>query len=228
VERIRVLIVESDRGYRTELRSLLRQHINRLEIVGEADGGDDALYMTGATSPDVVLLDVKLRDVESLPLMRSLRQQYPMTSVILLSAAQDEDELYGAIRYGAAAYVSKDVGADELADVISRVRTGKYLIDDNVLANPALALRVLSSFRELSAMDQRVKPLFVPLSPREIEVLEHAARGATNRNIARSMGISEQTVKNHLGSIMRKLAVNDRTHAVVVALQQGWIQMPEL
>ena len=77
-------------------------------------------------------------------------------------------------------------------------------------------------------MDQRVKPLFVPLSPRELEVLEHAARGATNRNIAREMSISEQTVKNHLGSIMRKLAVNDRTHAVVYALQQGWINVPDL
>jgi DNA-binding NarL/FixJ family response regulator len=152
----------------------------------------------------------------------------PMTHVVLVTAQPNDAQLFEAIRYGASAYLSEDTPADELADTVSRVASGQYVIDDNILGNPHLASRVLDAFRRLSRAEQAEGALFAPLSPREIEVLEHAAHGSSNKVIARKMGISDQTVKNHLTSIMRKLAVNDRTQAVVTALRHGWIQVRDV
>lgn len=228
MERTRVLIALSDAQLRSRLRSMLLPHVNRIEVVGDAASAEDALSIVGSLAPDLVLLDVRFSDVDGHSPARAVKQQHPLTSIVLMTPNQEEEELFGAIRYGAAAYITYDIGGDELADVVERVKGGSYVIDDNVLANPAMASRVLNSFRELTAVNQKVKPLFAPLSPREKEVLEHAAKGRSNREIARAMTISEQTVKNHLTSVMRKLAVNDRTHAVVYALQQGWINVPDL
>jgi RNA polymerase sigma factor (sigma-70 family) len=228
LERIRVLLVSGEAAERNPVRSKLRDYINDFEIVGDALTSEEALHFVNTKEPDVVMLDVQLPDADHLQVTRRLRQISPTTSVIHLSSVLKENELFGAIRYGAAAYLPKDIDSDELAGVVRRVHSGAYVIDDSVLDNPALATRVLNAFRELTAMNQQVEPLFAPLSPREKEVLEHAAKGRSNREIARAMNISEQTVKNHLTSVMRKLAVNDRTHAVVYALQQGWINVQPL
>jgi DNA-binding NarL/FixJ family response regulator len=151
-----------------------------------------------------------------------------MTHIILLTSQPNEGQLFEAIRYGASAYLAEDTPADELRDTVGRVAAGQYVIDDNILGNPRLASRVLDAFRKLSRAEQGDGALFAPLSPREIQVLEHAAHGSSNKIIARKMGISDQTVKNHLTSIMRKLAVNDRTQAVVYALQHGWINIRDV
>ncbi len=126
---------------------------------------------------------------------------------------------------GAAAYFLKDVDPAILVDAIRKVSQGEYLINDNVLARPMLASRVLKSFRELAIGEPETEPLFVPLSAREVEVLDYIAKGNSNKEIARVLKISDQTVKNHITSILRKLAVNDRTQAVVYALRRGWIKM---
>ena len=104
---------------------------------------------------------------------------------------------------------------------------GEYLINDRVFAKPAVASRVLKEFRELAVYGQAVAPIFAPLSPREFEVLDNIAQGMSNKEVAYALSISEQTVKNHMSSILRKLSVNDRTQAVVYAVRQGWIQMPD-
>lgn len=229
VERIRLLIAHEQPEERVRLRGLLEAAGgDDVEVVAQAASGDEAVTLTGAISPDIVLLDIALTDANPGQFTQTVRQHFPTTSVVLLSSRPNEEELFQAIRYGAAAYVSRDTPARDLISTVRRVRSGKYVIDDNVLNNPSLATRVLSAFRELAAMDHNVKPLFVPLSAREIEVLENAARGSSNKQIARAMSISEQTVKNHLTSIMRKLAVNDRTHAVVYALRHGWIKVPDI
>lgn len=228
MERIRILLVSGKSPGDNPTRTKLREYINDFEVVGDALTGEEALHLVNAMEPDLVLLDVRLPETDHLQVTRRLRQQAPNTSVIHVADSPQEDELFGAIRYGAAAYLQSNIDAAKLSDVIKRVYAGSYVIDDSVLANPALATRVLSAFRELTAMNQQVEPLFAPLSPREKEVLEHAAKGRSNREIARAMNISEQTVKNHLTSVMRKLAVNDRTHAVVFALQQGWINVQPL
>ncbi len=104
---------------------------------------------------------------------------------------------------------------------------GEYLINDKVFSKPAVASRVLKEFRELAVYGQDAAPIFAPLSPREVEILDNIAQGMTNKQVAYALSISEQTVKNHMSSILRKLSVNDRTQAVVYAMRQGWIRMPE-
>jgi len=224
VDRISIVIADEHPLFRAGVRAALERE-ESFEIVGEAQDGDQLLAMAEKETPDVLLIDVKLPGIDGLQVTREVKKRLPSTSVVLLTSAEEEEELFYAIRYGAAAYMLKDVTGEELIDVIRRASSGTYLINDSVLAKPVLASRVLSSFRELATVDQQVKPLFVPLSAREVEVLEYAAKGNSNKEIARALSISDQTVKNHLTSIMRKLAVNDRTQAVVYALQQGWIKM---
>ena len=101
---------------------------------------------------------------------------------------------------------------------------GEYLINDKVFARPAVASRVLKEFRELAVYGQEAAPIFAPLSPREVEILDNIAKGMTNKQVAYALSISEQTVKNHMSSILRKLSVNDRTQAVVYAMKQGWVE----
>ena len=108
-----------------------------------------------------------------------------------------------------------------------RAYYGEYLINDKVFSKPAVASRVLKEFRELAVYGQEAAPIFAPLSPREVEILDNIAQGMTNKQVAYALSISEQTVKNHMSSILRKLSVNDRTQAVVYAMRQGWIRMPE-
>ncbi|HEX6507947.1 MAG TPA: response regulator transcription factor [Chloroflexota bacterium] len=227
MDRTRVLIAEADPAYRRHLRTLLRG-FQDADVVGEAGTTFDALSLVETLAPDVVLVDSALPTSGGLELVKTLRPAYPTTAIVVLAPNEDQEQLFYAVRYGAAAYLVKTTPDEELVYMLDRVRRGGYVIDDHVLANPALASRVLHEFRDLAGFDQQVKPLFAPLTAREIEVLEHAAQGYSNKEIARALSISDQTVKNYLTSIMRKLAVNDRTHAVVYAMQQGWIKVPEL
>src|SRR5919198_614063 len=151
----------------------------------------------------------------------------PGETTRILIVSEDEDALFDAIKAGAAAFILKDVGPDDLVTIIRRVVSGEYLINDKVFAKPAVASRVLKEFRELAVYGQEAAPIFAPLSPREVEILDNIAQGMTNKQVAYALTISEQTVKNHMSSILRKLSVNDRTQAVVYAMRQGWIKMPE-
>ena len=136
------------------------------------------------------------------------------------AAAIDQDDTNWIV-------ILKDVGPDDLVTIIRRVATGEFLINDKVFAKPAVASRVLKEFRELAVYGAEAQPIFAPLSPREVEILDNIAQGMTTKQVAYALSISEQTVKNHMSSILRKLSVNDRTQAVVYAMRQGWIRMPE-
>ena len=151
----------------------------------------------------------------------------PAAAIVVLSTEEDEDALFDAIKAGAAAFILKDIAPEDLVMIIRRVVAGEYLINDKVFARPAVASRVLKEFRELAVYGQEAAPIFAPLSPREVEILDNIAQGMTNKQVAYALSISEQTVKNHMSSILRKLSVNDRTQAVVYAMRQGWIRMPE-
>jgi DNA-binding NarL/FixJ family response regulator len=140
---------------------------------------------------------------------------------------EDDEQLFHAIRVGAAAYCTKDAQQDEIIKLIRRVARGEYLINENVLQRPFVASRVLDQFRELSQMETGAEGVFSPLTPREVEILDCVAQGNSNKEIARILNISDQTVKNHITSILRKLAVNDRTQAVIYALRHGWIRLTD-
>jgi DNA-binding NarL/FixJ family response regulator len=221
---IRVVVADDHPILRHGLRGLLDIEPG-LEVVGEAVDGREAIEMVRMLAPDVVLVDVHLPIVDGFSTTRQIKRDQPNAAVILLDANEDEEDLFEAIKAGASAFYRNDIEPDRLVEVIRRVCTGEYLINEAVITRPLVASRVLQQFRDLSILGQEVEPLFVPLSAREIEVLDHIAKGNSNKEIARALKISDQTVKNHITSILRKLAVNDRTQAVVYALRRGWIKL---
>jgi DNA-binding NarL/FixJ family response regulator len=197
------------------------------EIVGEADDTRSAFDLSVQLSPDIILMDLSLPAPGGIETTQRIKRELPSAGIIVLAVSEDEDALFDAIKAGAAAFILKDVAPDDLVAIIRRVAGGEYLINDKVFAKPAVASRVLKEFRELAIYGQEAAPIFAPLSPREVEILDNIAQGMTNKQVAYALSISEQTVKNHMSSILRKLSVNDRTQAVVYAMRQGWIRMPE-
>lgn len=227
METIRLLIADDHPIFRQGLRGILGGEKD-IDIVAEASDGNQAIELALQHSPDVMLVDAHIVGREGVEVAKVVKTQQPSTGIILMTAHDDEEQLFQAIKVGAAGYYMKDVQPAVLIEAIRRVSNGEYLINESVLTKPLVASRVLKQFRDLAMAGQDVEPLFVPLSAREIEVLEYIARGNSNKEIARALKISDQTVKNHITSILRKLAVNDRTQAVVYALRHGWIKMHEV
>jgi len=224
-EKTKILIVDDHALFRVGIRSVLEREPD-LEIVGEADDPRSALVAALETSPDIILMDLSLPAPGGIEATRRIKRELPSAGIILLASDEDEDALFDAIKAGAAAFILKDVVPDDLVTIIRRVSDGEFLINDKVFATPAVASRVLKEFRELAVYGQEAAPIFAPLSPREVQILDNIAQGMTNKQVAYALSISEQTVKNHMSSILRKLSVNDRTQAVVYAMRQGWIEMP--
>ena len=225
-DKIRILVVDDHALFRGGITSVLSRE-REFEVVGEAADGRAALEMAGAVSPSIVLMDLSLPAPGGLETTQRIRREFPAIAVIVMAQDEDEESLFASIKAGAAAFVIKDLSPEDLIHVVRRVSMGEFLINDKVFSKPAVASRVLKEFRELAVYGQEAQPIFAPLSPREVEILDNIAQGMTNKQVAYALSISEQTVKNHMSSILRKLAVNDRTQAVVYAMRQGWIKMPE-
>jgi DNA-binding NarL/FixJ family response regulator len=226
VDQTKLLLVDDHALFRMGMRGLLEREPDFL-IVGEADDSRSAIELALDTSPDIILMDLTLPPPGGIETTQRIKRELPSVGIIVLAQNEEEDALFDAIKAGAAAFILKDVGPDDLVTIIRRVSDGEYLINDKVFAKPAVASRVLKEFRELAVYGQDAAPIFAPLSPREVEILDNIAQGMTNKQVAYALSISEQTVKNHMSSILRKLSVNDRTQAVVYAMRQGWIRMPE-
>ncbi len=222
----RIVIVDGHTLFRRGVRNILELE-GDMEVVGEAGTGREAITAITELTPDVVLMDLTLPAPNGIETTQRIKRELPHTAVIVLAPNDDEDQLFEAIKAGAAAYVLKDIDPTDLIAIIRRVQSGEYLINDKVFSKPAVATRVLKEFRELAVYGSDAQPVFAPLSPREVEILDNIAQGMTNKQVAYALGISEQTVKNHMSSILRKLSVNDRTQAVVYAMRQGWIKIPE-
>lgn len=196
-----------------------------LLIVAEAGNSAEAVDVVDTAMVDVIILDADLGAESGIELTRQLRKRFPQTAILILSERIDDEQLFQAIRAGAAAYAPKQIATPELAELVRSVASGHYVINDSVLSRPQVASRVLNQFRELAVLDESADGVFSPLTPREIEILDRVAQGNSNKEIAFGLGISDQTVKNHITSILRKLAVNDRTQAVIYALKHGWIKL---
>ncbi len=231
VGHIRLVIVERHPVVRAVLHQMVDDEPD-IAIVGEAADVDEALEMMRADPPDVVLIDCETPIPTVVTDVHRLKREIPSTPVILLGHLAGDDELFAAIQAGAAAHVLDDARPAELVRTIRAVADGHYLIDAAVAARPAVARHVLEAFRNASlfgeiARDDVAIDTFAPLSPREAEILDGIASGLTNRGVAEALSISEQTVKNHVTSILRKLAVNDRTQAVLQALRKNWVSLPD-
>jgi DNA-binding NarL/FixJ family response regulator len=225
MQRIQVMIVDDHPLFRRGIRQTLEEAATRLAIVGEAEDGMSALALADRITPDVALLDVNMPGMSGFELARALKQRHPRLGIVIVTMHEDDEQLFHAIRAGAAAYCTKNAAPADLVDTVLRVARGEYLINDSVLAHPFVAARVLQQFRELGKGGQVDDTIFSPLTTREIEVLDSIARGNSNKEIGQLLGISDQTVKNHVTSILRKLQVNDRTQAVIYALRHGWINL---
>ena len=220
----KIVIVVADRQaiFRVGVRESLSPH--RDIDVAECSP-DDVVGFAESSSPHMVLLDIDYPSLSGLDLAREIGRRSPTVRVILLTSCPDDNQLFQAIKAGAAAYLSKDIIGEELADTITRVYRGTYPINDSVVARPRVAEQVLKQFQELSLMGKGMAAVAAPLTTRETEILGYIADGNTNRQIADSLHISEQTIKNHITSILRKLNANDRAHAVVLAIRHGWISL---
>ncbi|MBA3778984.1 MAG: response regulator transcription factor [Chloroflexi bacterium] len=222
----KILLVDDHALFRVGMRNILEREPD-FEIVPDAEDSRSAFDMAAEHTPDIVLMDLSLPAPGGIETTQRVKREVPSAGIIVLAVSEDEDQLFDAIKAGAAAFILKDVGPDDLVTIIRRVSAGEYLINDKVFAKPSVAGRVLKEFRELAVYGQEAAPIFAPLSPREVEILDNIAQGMTNKQVAYALSISEQTVKNHMSSILRKLSVNDRTQAVVYAMKQGWIRVPE-
>lgn len=224
MKRHRVLLVEDHPLYRQGIRSALAT-VRDIAVIGEAGDGQTAIKMAEAMEPDVLICDINLPGLNGLEACRVIRRRNPHVAVVVLTVHADDEQLFGAIKAGAAAYATKDVSPARLIEIVRRVGRGEYIINESIVARPSVAARVLEQFRDLTEQSADEQALFTPLTGREIEILDCIARGMSNKEIAKSLGISDQTVKNHITSILRKLTVNDRTQAVIYALRKGWIKM---
>ena len=220
----RILIVDDHPFFRVGLRRVLQQD-ERLKVVAEATNGHEALHQADIHRPDLVLMDVQLPGVTGLQVGAALRRQRPTVGLIFLSMHVDNDRLFAAIRAGAAGFLSKDTDPPVIIDAVHAVLAGDNLLQQDVLSNPSLARRVLGEFRSLH--DEGTMPMEPParLSPREIEVLDCLVMGRTNKEIGDALFITEQTVKNHMTSVLRKLQVDDRVAALRYAVTQGWAEI---
>jgi DNA-binding NarL/FixJ family response regulator len=226
-----MVLVERHALVRAVLRKIVEGQPD-IDIVAEAADIDDAIAIIRDETPDVVLLDTELPISQIVPAVQRLKRECPASPVVLLGHRRGDDELFAAIQAGAAAHVLDDARPSELVRTIRAVAEGEYLIDDAVAARPAVARHVLAAFRDASifgevASDDLAVTAFAPLSAREAEILEAIAQGLTNKGVGEALSISEQTVKNHVTSILRKLAVNDRTQAVLYALRRNWISISD-
>ena len=196
-----------------------------LNVVADTDNGDDALTLVRQHRPDVVVMDVNMPGMNGQQVTREIVTEKLPTRVILLTAYDDIEQTIHSMRSGAAAYCAKHVKPESLIGIIRQVALGKFVIGTEVFDPPGLErwleLKTEGAMRSYSDPGEP----FHPLSKREMEVLSYLTKGMSNKEIANLLGISHQTVKNHVTSILRKLGVEDRTQAAVYALRRGWVRL---
>lgn len=219
-----IMLVDDHPLFRQGLRRVLEAEED-LEVIMEVSDGEEALRLARQLTPNVVLMDINLPRMNGLQVTRELKQVAPEVAIIMLTAYHDDEQIFHSVRAGAAAYFPKDVTPRRLVEAIRQVSKGNYVVDDEVLNKPEVATWLLQQFDKVAYVDGMPNDMFAPLSPREMEILQHIARGQSNKEVAYELGISRQTVKNHMTSILRKLAVNDRTQAALYAVRRGWIRL---
>ncbi len=225
MDKIKILIVDKQVFFRAGVRQALSQQPD-LEIL-DCEPNEDLLRLIEADSPDVLLLDVDFPSLSGLKVGRKLVRRYPNIRLIMLTPNLENGEFFEVIKSGAVAYLNKNTSPEELVSTIRRACRGQYPINDSFLARPKVAQQVLRQFQDIVSMGKPMESITAPLTHRETQILSYITEGNSNKQIAHILGISEQTIKNHVSSILRKLNANDRAHAVVLAIRHGWISADE-
>jgi two-component system NarL family response regulator len=217
---IRVLIVDDHALFRRGLEMVLAEEPG-IELVGEASDGAEAVEKAGEALPDVVLMDIRMPKSSGIEACRAMKEVAPSAKIVMLTISDEEGDLFEAIRAGASGYLLKDIPYDEVAAVVRAVHGGQSLI------NPSMAAKLLTEFAALAKRDGETRTQQVPapkLTDREMEVLRLVARGMNNRDIAKELFISENTVKNHVRNILEKLQIHSRMEAVMIAVREKLIE----
>jgi two-component system, NarL family, response regulator LiaR len=211
---IRVVIVDDHTVVRQGLRFMLEQRAE-VEVVGEGSDGEQAIALAGELVPDVLLLDLLMPKLDGIAAVRAIKRLTPTTQIIILTSYYEDDQIFNAIKAGALSYLLKDASAHDLVEAVGRAARGESML------HPLVAARLLQEIRH------REHPPFQDLTPRELEVLTHLARGRSNQEIARALVISEPTVRTHIANILSKLQLADRTQAAIYALQHQVVRLTD-
>jgi DNA-binding NarL/FixJ family response regulator len=216
---VRILIVDDQALFREGVHTLLSVWPD-LEVIGEAGNGEEAIEMTASLAPDVILMDLHMPVMGGVAATRRIVARHPDSRVIVLTTFDDDEHIFEGLRAGAAGYLLKDVPSAKLVEAIRATARGESFL------HPSVAARVIAEFTRVSGghpSSDKQQPMTEPLSEREIEVLGLLSAGASNREIASKLFITEGTVKNHVTSILGKLDVRDRTQAALKARELGLI-----
>jgi DNA-binding NarL/FixJ family response regulator len=227
METIGIIIVDDHPLFREGVRNVIDGEEDMV-VLAEGTSGDQAVALVREHRPRVALVDVNLPNMNGIQVTRQIVADRISTNIVLLTAYDDVEQVLHAFRAGASAYCSKDIQAGKLIDVIRQAARGFFIIGDQVLDNAGLEdwlSRGVESMRRPHLEGEA--EAFAPLSPREMEILQYVTRGLSNKEIAARLGISHQTVKNHMTAILHKLDVEDRTQAAVYALRHGWVRLQD-
>jgi DNA-binding NarL/FixJ family response regulator len=216
----RIVIADDQALFREGLRTLLSTRPD-MDVVGEASDGDEAVALVEKLQPAVVLMDLRMPKSDGIQATARIRERWPEIPVLVLTTFDDDANLFGALRAGAAGYLLKDVSSDTLVSAIHAATRGESFLQSTVTG------RVVAAFARLmesgGSGGLQAEALVLPLSPREREILRLLATGASNKEIADRLCLAEGTVKNHVTNVLTKLDVRDRTQAALRARQLGLV-----
>ena len=218
VEPIRVLVVDDHALFRRGLQMVLEQEPD-IEVVGEAGSGQEAVEQAAETLPDIVLMDVRMPKGGGIDSCAAVHEAVPSAKIIMLTISDEEADLYDAIKAGAMGYLLKEISIEEVASAIRAVHGGQSLI------SPSMASKLLTEFAAMVKKDEQQQVPTPRLTPREMEVLKLVAKGLNNRDIAKELFISENTVKNHIRNILERLQLHSRMEAVVYAVREKLLEI---
>jgi DNA-binding NarL/FixJ family response regulator len=212
--RVRVLIVDDDDLMRAGLRGVLSSDAT-IEVVGEASDGRDAVYRTRLLQPDIVLMDVRMPDLDGIAATSELLEAFPEVRVVIVTTFEQDDYIFGALRAGASGFLLKRTRPEELVAAVHTVAAGDSLL------SPSVTSRVIERMAKQPASDVAADARLDELTPREREVLDLVARGLSNGEIAAALVVEESTVKSHVRRVLAKLGARDRVQAVIFAYESG-------
>ena len=223
MNKMQVLIISQQSLFQQGIEHAL-SGTKTIEISAVPEVSNEVLSAIDTSPPDVILLDIDGPGDDGLELARKLKQRSPNIGVVVLTSSPNDAQLFQALKAQAVAYLGKSITSEQLVDIVGRVANGEHPINESLVTRPKVAEHVLQQFQELYWRDQ-AEAIISPITPRETEILNYIAQGYLNKQIAAELGISEQTIKNHVTSILRKLNANARTEAVVVAIKKGLITL---